>query len=500
MGIRAARITNTSLLGKLVWDLMHSSNKLWVQLLSNKYSPSAHILRATANSSCSSIWAAIIRAKSLLLDGFEWRHGSGNSSFWFTSWNSSGSLAPLVPYIDIHDLQLTIKDVISSPAPHTNILYTTLPPDIANHINNLKVRFNDSIEDTFVWSPNINGVYTAKSGYNWLLSRSNNINTASNSWRWIWSLRLPEKFKFLIWLACHDAVPTLSLLCHRNIAHSDQCSRCGQHTETLIHCIRDCSHSSKIWRHFGFNAAEFFVENDAYLWLKQGLKGSQSTLFAATLWWIWRFRNSMCFTSEVWSLHHISFNIQDTVNVIQTSLNLHPVAAAEERVVRWNCFNHSCFIINVDGSCLGSPVQTGFGGLIRNNSGFFTVGFSGHLELSNDILFAELHAILMGLQLAKNLNIFDVVCYSDSLHCINLINGTAMVYHAYATLIEDIKDLIRITNTPILHTLREGNRCADFLAKMGALGDSALSTYTTPPHGLLPLLKDDARGTYFPRG
>jgi len=30
LGIRAARITNTSLLGKLVWDIMHSSNKLWV--------------------------------------------------------------------------------------------------------------------------------------------------------------------------------------------------------------------------------------------------------------------------------------------------------------------------------------------------------------------------------------------------------------------------------------------------------------------------------------
>ena len=63
----------------------------------------------------------------------------------------------------------------------------------------------------------------------------------------------------------------------------------------------------------------------------------------------------MCFSSEVWSLHRISFNIQDTVNVIRTSFNLFPVAAAEDRVVKWNCFNYSCFIINVDGSCLGNP-------------------------------------------------------------------------------------------------------------------------------------------------
>lgn len=154
----------------------------------------------------------------------------------------------------------------------------------------------------------------------------------------------------------------------------------------------------------------------------------------------------------------------------------------------------------MDGSCLGNPQWTGFGGLIRNNVGFFISGFSGHIDHSGDILFAELHAILMGLQLARNLSIVDVVCYSDSLHCVSLINGSAMVYHAYATLIQDIKDLVRLENTPILHTLREGNRCADFLAKLGASMDSALSNHATPPDGLLPLLRDDACGTLFPRG
>ena len=416
------------------------------------------MLRASALPSCSSTWAAIIRTKSVLHDGYEWRHGSGGSSFWFTSWSSSGLLAPLVPYIDIHDLHLTIKDVISSLAPHTHILYTSLPPKVANHINNFSVRFNESVEDTFVWSPNINDVYTAKSGYNWLLSQSTSNFTASTSlsWIWIWLLRLPEKFKFFIWLACHDAVSTLSLLRHRNIAHSDQCTRCGQHVETFIHCIRDCLHSSKIWRHIGFKTTDFFNENYAYLWLKHGLKGSHSLLFAAALWWIWRYRNSMCFSSEVWSLHRISFNIQDTVNVIRTSFYLFPVSVAEDRVVKWNCFNHSCYILNVDGSCLGDPQRTGFGDLIRNNAGFFISGFSGHIDHSDDILFAELHAILTGLQLARNLNIVDVVCYSDSLHCVSLINGPAMVYHVYAILIQEIKDLVWLGNTPILHTLREG--------------------------------------------
>jgi len=106
----------------------------------------------------------------------------------------------------------------------------------------------------------------------------------------------------------------------------------------------------------------------------------------------------------------------------------------------------------------------------------------------------------LGLQLARNLNIVDVVCYSDSLHYVSLINGPAMVYHAYATLIQDIKDLVRLGNAPILHTLREGNHCADFLVKLGASMDPTLSNHATPLDGLLPLLRDDAWGTLFPRG
>ena len=150
LGIRAARNTNSSLRGKLVWDIIHSSSKLWVQLLTHKYSINTHMLQATALPSCSSTWAAIIRAKSMLHDGYVWRHGSGSSSFWFTRWSSSGLLASLVSYIDIHDLHLSIKDVIGSPTPHTSILYTMLPPEVATMIENSNTRFNESVDDTFV--------------------------------------------------------------------------------------------------------------------------------------------------------------------------------------------------------------------------------------------------------------------------------------------------------------------------------------------------------------
>jgi hypothetical protein len=46
-----------------------------------------------------------------LKDGFEFRLDDGSSSFWFSNWSIDGKLATKVPFVDIHDLHLQVKDV-----------------------------------------------------------------------------------------------------------------------------------------------------------------------------------------------------------------------------------------------------------------------------------------------------------------------------------------------------------------------------------------------------
>jgi len=121
-----------------------------------------------------------------------------------------GCIGFFPPYIDIHDLNLTVKDVLPTNGPYTQILYSHLPPLVAGFINNIHIKFNPSVEDAFIWTPNKNGTYTTKSGYTWLLPHTDMVSHFNfySSWSWIWKLKLPEKFKFLFWLACHDSVPT----------------------------------------------------------------------------------------------------------------------------------------------------------------------------------------------------------------------------------------------------------------------------------------------------
>ncbi|AES60552.1 hypothetical protein MTR_1g056190 [Medicago truncatula] len=72
-------------------------------------------------------------------------------------------------------------------------------------------------------------------------------------------------------------------------------------------------------------------------------------------------------------------------------------------------------------------------------------------------------------------------------------------YHVYAVLIQNIKDLLNSRNYSIHHSLREGNHCVDFMAKLGATTDVDLTVYSSPPEDLLSLLLTDEMGTLFLR-
>jgi len=70
-------------------------------------------------------------------------------------------------------------------------------------------------------------------------------------------------------------------------------------------------------------------------------------------------------------------------------------------------------------------------------------------------------------------------------------------FYVYAVLIQEIKALLSQANYLLHHTLREGNQCADFLAKLGASSDDIFLSHQFPPDDLRLLLRIDASGTLF---
>jgi len=158
-------------------------------------------------------------------------------------------------------------------------------------------------------------------------------------------------------------------------------------------------------------------------WLKASLLGTHCFSFAAIIWWAWHHRNMMCLSQDSWSLHDLVFYIQSMVATINNCIIINPSSAEKDKFIKWNHNNHSNVILNVDGICLGLPTRADFDGLLRNYVWFYLSRFSGFIQNSTNILQAELLVIYHGLSQAKEMAIADIVCYSNSQHCINIIKG-----------------------------------------------------------------------------
>ncbi|PNX76772.1 ribonuclease H, partial [Trifolium pratense] len=181
-----------------------------------------------------------------------------------------------------------------------------------------------------------------------------------------------------------------------------------------------------------------------YGWLRNGVDGPSKFLFLVAVWWIWRVRNQLCMENEVVSYFTLRMRIDNFAQRLKTCFlqkNISPTT----RMVRWNAQGGNGMILNVDGSSIGIPGVSGFGGLIRNSNGGWIQGFARNIGISN-ILHAELLAMYYGLVLADHPNIKDL--------------------------------LTRDWRVRVVHTLREGNACADYLAKIGAGNPEAYSTIT----------------------
>ncbi|KAJ1409532.1 Ribonuclease H domain [Sesbania bispinosa] len=153
--------------------------------------------------------------------------------------------------------------------------------------------------------------------------------------------------------------------------------------------------------------------------------------------------------------------------------------------------------LNTDGSVINA--QASFGGLLRNADGDWIQGFYGNLGCG-DILRAELAAIWQGLKLCWELEFRDVKCMSDSQLALSLILGDVSNFHQHAGVVKEIRKLIsQDWNVTMAHTLREGNQCADYLAKFGNAHSEALCVIQEPMEDLQPLISADALGSVFVR-
>lgn len=150
----------------------------------------------------------------------------------------------------------------------------------------------------------------------------------------------------------------------------------------------------------------------------------------------------MCLGNEHVSYHQLRHNVGSYLSSLSTSLGGGLVSRPQQRWTSWHRFRMLATILNVDGSSFGNPCRSGFGDVLRTSNGTWLCGFSSFFGISNN-LHVELLGIMHGLKLTWERGHRNVICYSNSLHAINLIQAPLNVWHVYATIIRNVTNLLK---------------------------------------------------------
>lgn len=82
--------------------------------------------------------------------------------------------------------------------------------------------------------------------------------------------------------------------------------------------------------------------------------------------------------------------------------------------------------------------------------------------------YVEMHTMLKALDLAREGDIWRLVIEGDSEVVLNTLKGMALPDWRFQPIINDANEIIKgLPDVSIRHTLREGNKVADFLANWG---------------------------------
>ncbi|KAJ1430119.1 Ribonuclease H domain [Sesbania bispinosa] len=87
------------------------------------------------------IWNSIMKARQELCSGFRFKVGRGDANFWYSNWLGTGPISFVVPYVDIHDAEVSIKDLRQNGVWQLDRLWTQIPEEVLSSILSQDITF-----------------------------------------------------------------------------------------------------------------------------------------------------------------------------------------------------------------------------------------------------------------------------------------------------------------------------------------------------------------------
>ncbi|XP_015167661.1 uncharacterized protein [Solanum tuberosum] len=206
-----------------------------------------------------------MKNKTIIEPHITWKVQSGNSHFWWDDWFGEGQLAQHCDHIT--SLNNThVSYFIENGTWNETLLRQKVPPLLIPKILSCRIHYQAGVEDTSVWKPKENGVFSCSSAWN-ICREKKDSNILS---KLIWHTHIPFKISFLLWRALRSKLPTNEKITTFGVAPVS-CSCCNRPgNDEINHIFVNGNFANYIWKFFsapcGIKHDQMYLRNLLNCW------------------------------------------------------------------------------------------------------------------------------------------------------------------------------------------------------------------------------------------
>ena len=236
------------------------SKEVWTGIFRCKYNYTRSIPQRK-----SIIFRSLCMANMVCDKGKGWLIKNGHSiNFWHDNWLGLGTLREKISRpLNLHEESLKLCDLWDA---NNNWclenISCSLPSSLLQIIQAIPRPLIPNQEDYIFWHPSRNGQFTSTWAYKIALDLGDSKSYTGN-WDWIWKLNTLPRISSFLWLACHERLPTKTVLFRRKITQDDNCTLCKTALESTLHISSGLPLRSTVVAHIwnGLSNPIFFFLN-----------------------------------------------------------------------------------------------------------------------------------------------------------------------------------------------------------------------------------------------
>ncbi|KAG6466890.1 hypothetical protein ZIOFF_075312 [Zingiber officinale] len=474
LGVRRLSEVGAALSMKL-WFRFREQCTQWARFLRRSYCGTVDPGVVTLRSNASPSWRRMIQTRAVAEGQIGWIIGQGHLSFWHDRWMERGPLSEWCTVQGPPDVR--VDRFLAAGSWSQERLQRVLPSSVAEEVTEVHLRPEE--EDVMVWRPTRDGRFTTRSAWEVYRTAHQREDVAIVTWS---RLLLPTISVF-IWRFFRRRLPVDEVLQQRGVCLVSRC-QCCEAVESWEHLFYGSPVAGEVWGHFGhlFGVGSWRVLERWRAGTAWSSTGSVREIIPLLIFWfLWTARNDSKHRGLRPEGQKIIRQITQYLRVGMASGIIKPrhwrgdISAAQAMVIQvrirtlhtisavhWRRPDDGWFKLNTDGSSRGNPGESSYGAIVRDHSGQVVVARQGVLGEGSNIR-AELMAILRGLELCVDRQLFPIWLESDSLVALHIIGSSGISWELREEILR-IRRLVRQYGVRCTHIYREGNAAADFLA------------------------------------